>query len=85
MAQNVTVTLTIPPMNGSYVLRSVANWIVINSRINGSYPVNQTWAVYKAGHGDIMSNFWLGLEAVHQLTTSATYSLRIEVLSTVGA
>jgi ficolin len=60
-------------------MRSVNGWLVIQSRVDSSYPINQTWAVYRDGFGDIMSNFWLGLEKIHQLTTRDTYQIRFEV------
>ncbi|ESN94008.1 hypothetical protein HELRODRAFT_144776, partial [Helobdella robusta] len=55
-------------------------WIVIQQRIDGSQSFNQNWAKYKSGFGTYDKNFWLGLEKMHQLTASADYRLRFEVL-----
>ncbi|ESO01714.1 hypothetical protein HELRODRAFT_81437, partial [Helobdella robusta] len=55
-------------------------WIVIQQRIDGSQSFNQIWNVYKSGFGLYHKNFWLGLEKMHQLTTSADYRLRFEIL-----
>ncbi|ESO01739.1 hypothetical protein HELRODRAFT_137131, partial [Helobdella robusta] len=55
-------------------------WIVIQQRIDGSQSFNQKWIEYKSGFGIYYKNFWLGLEKMHQLTTSADYRLRFEVL-----
>ncbi|ESO03927.1 hypothetical protein HELRODRAFT_151843, partial [Helobdella robusta] len=55
-------------------------WIVIQQRIDGSQSFTQNWAKYKSGFGTYNKNFWLGLEKMHQLTTSADYRLRFEVL-----
>ncbi|ESO01561.1 hypothetical protein HELRODRAFT_81691, partial [Helobdella robusta] len=55
-------------------------WIVIQQRIDGSQSFNQTWSTYKSGFGIYYENFWLGLEKMHQLTASADYRLRFEVL-----
>ncbi|ESO08254.1 hypothetical protein HELRODRAFT_92352, partial [Helobdella robusta] len=55
-------------------------WIVIQQRIDGSQSFNQTWSTYKSGFGIYYRNFWLGLEKMHQLTASADYRLRFEVL-----
>ena len=39
---------------------------------------SRTWAEYKLGFGDANSTeFWLGLEKVHQMTKSRSYSLEI--------
>jgi hypothetical protein len=39
-----------------------------------------SWDSYKNGFGSTDgNNFWLGLERVHQLTSSAAYKLRIEL------
>ena len=38
---------------------------------------------YKNGYGVYNSNFWLGLEKMHQMT-NAGYKFRMEVLSTDG-
>ncbi|ESO01737.1 hypothetical protein HELRODRAFT_81686, partial [Helobdella robusta] len=59
---------------------SVNGWIVIQQRIDGSQSFNLSWNEYKSGFGTYYKNFWLGLEKMHQLTTSADYRLRFEVL-----
>jgi len=39
-----------------------------------------TWNDYVNGFGDVSSSdFWVGLEYMHLLTSSATYQLRIEI------
>ena len=40
----------------------------------------RTWNEYVAGFGDVDGNFWLGLEAIHDLTTSCPMSLQIDVV-----
>ena len=60
---------------------SVNNWIVIQQRIDGSVNFNRNWVDYKTGFGNIATNFWLGLEKMHQLTSSRTKKLRIEIQS----
>jgi len=62
-------------------LISVNNWIVIQQRIDGSVNFNRNWTEYKTGFGNIANNFWLGLEKMHQLTSSRTKKLRIEIQS----
>ena len=55
-------------------------WIVIQQRIDGSTDFKASWSKYKAGFGDVLTNFWIGLEKVFQLTTVNQYRLRFEVL-----
>ncbi|ESN97559.1 hypothetical protein HELRODRAFT_85360, partial [Helobdella robusta] len=55
-------------------------WIVIQQRIDGLQSFNLSWSAYKSGFGSYFKSFWMGLEKMHQLTTSADYRLRFEVL-----
>ena len=63
---------------GSVTLMSVFCWIVIHQRINDNLDWELPWADYKAGFGSIDSNFWLGLENMHLLTSSQPYRLMTE-------
>ncbi|CAJ0592749.1 unnamed protein product [Cylicocyclus nassatus] len=60
-------------------------WIVFQSRINGNELYwNRTWSEYKNGFNteqmNTNSNFWLGLNLLHQLTTKNNdVTLRIEM------
>ena len=38
------------------------------------------WNEYAAGFGDVDGNFWLGLEAMHDLTSAQPMSLQIDVV-----
>ena len=62
---------------------SVFGWIVMMIRIGGSsFSWNQPWSVFKNGFGSLCSSssdFWLGLERMHQMTSAATYRLRVEL------
>src|SRR6218665_843911 len=63
-------------------MRSINNWIVIQQRVvNGGVNFVLPWSDYKAGFGSISGDFWLGLEKIYQLTSSARYRLRIEIQS----
>ena len=50
------------------------------SRVDGSFPINLNWTTYVSTFGNIMNNFWIGLESMYQLTKSAPVTLRIEIL-----
>ena len=89
VAQNVTVNVTIAT-NSIVPLRSVNGWLTIYSRIDATFPTGLPYTSYQNGFGDIMSNFWLGLERIYQLTNSAvngghTYRLRVEMLAIVNS
>ncbi|KAK3739881.1 hypothetical protein RRG08_020324 [Elysia crispata] len=51
-------------------------WIIIQRRTNGKANFKRTWEEYKNGFGDF-HNFWLGNEALHQLTVTDRYEIRI--------
>ncbi|XP_076056895.1 techylectin-5B-like isoform X2 [Oratosquilla oratoria] len=57
-------------------------WTVIQRRmpldLHTSFVRN--WADYRRGFGNLETEFWLGLEALHQLTYSADYELRIDMV-----
>jgi ficolin len=59
---------------------SVFGWIVIQQSVDDQpFDWQLPWDSYKNGFGSPDSNFWLGLETVHQLTYSGSYRIRFEV------
>ncbi|XP_027476565.1 angiopoietin-4 isoform X2 [Callorhinus ursinus] len=54
-------------------------WTLIQRRENGSVNFQRNWRDYKQGFGDLAGEHWLGNEVVHQLTSRAAYSLRVEL------
>ncbi|KAM6147823.1 angiopoietin-4-like [Erethizon dorsatum] len=54
-------------------------WTLIQRRENGTVNFQRNWQDYKQGFGDAAGEHWLGNEAVHQLSSSKKYSLRVEV------
>ncbi|XP_006860792.1 PREDICTED: angiopoietin-4 [Chrysochloris asiatica] len=58
---------------------SGGGWTLIQRRENGSVNFQRNWKDYKQGFGDPAGEYWLGNELVHQLTSRATYSLRVEL------
>ena len=67
--------------NQSVPVQSIFGWIIWMRRIaSTTYNWDTTWTSYKNGFGSVGgSNYWLGLERVHQLTSSSKYRLRIEM------
>lgn len=44
-----------------------------------TFNYNRTWQEYRDGFGDPSGDYWLGLEKLHQLTSSKAYELRFRV------
>ena len=63
-------------------LMSLGNggWTVIQRRENGMIDFFRDWVAYKNGFGNLATEFWLGLERIHRLTTSGHNSLRIDMI-----
>jgi len=52
---------------------SVFGWIIIHQHLGDGFNWELPWADYKAGFGNITSDFWLGLERLHLLTSTGQY------------
>ncbi|RXG52249.1 Angiopoietin-4 [Armadillidium vulgare] len=61
-------------------------WTIFLSRVNASKPINFTrnWEEYKNGFGTVGKEYWLGNEALHLMTTTKNYILRMEVQDGFG-
>ncbi|XP_038143406.1 angiopoietin-related protein 7 isoform X2 [Cyprinodon tularosa] len=54
-------------------------WTVIQRRVDGSVSFDRSWRDYRDGFGDLHSEFWLGNNHIHDLSTQGDYSLRIDL------
>ena len=54
-------------------------WAVFQKRLNGSVDFNRSWNDYKHGFGDLKSEFWLGLDKIHRLTSDNKSMLRVDL------
>ncbi|XP_067260651.1 microfibril-associated glycoprotein 4-like isoform X1 [Chanodichthys erythropterus] len=54
-------------------------WTVIQRRMDGSVNFYRPWNQYKRGFGNVESEYWLGLENMHQLTRNRKYMLRVDL------
>ena len=75
------------PLVARFTAPSVHNWIVLQQRVisNNKTPFNRSWEEFKVGFGSPDGNFWLGLEKVHKMTSSAPYKLRMEFMLQNGS
>ncbi|PFX25392.1 Angiopoietin-related protein 3 [Stylophora pistillata] len=55
-------------------------WAVFQRRLDGSFDFNRTWNDYKHGFGNLVGEFWLGLDKINRLTRNETYNkLRVDL------
>ncbi|KAK3757465.1 hypothetical protein RRG08_037821 [Elysia crispata] len=54
-------------------------WIIIQRRSTGDVDFYRDWDTYKRGFGNLDTDFWLGNENVHIITSSGEYELRVEL------
>ena len=54
-------------------------WTVFQRRVNGNVDFWGNWTAYVNGFGSMESSFWIGLEAIHEMTKAQTVTLRIDL------
>ncbi|XP_043915955.1 angiopoietin-2-like [Protopterus annectens] len=54
-------------------------WTVIQHRKDGTVDFRKTWREYKTGFGNPANEYWLGNEFIHQITTSNSYIMRVQL------
>ncbi|XP_061475528.1 tenascin-X isoform X15 [Rhineura floridana] len=54
-------------------------WIVFQRRMNGETDFWRDWQDYATGFGNLTREFWLGNDALHQLTSSRDFELRVDL------
>ena len=52
---------------------------MFQKRLNGSVDFYRDWNDYKSGFGDLTSEFWLGLDKIHRLTSNDSNMLRVDL------
>ncbi|XP_062135312.1 fibrinogen-like protein 1 isoform X3 [Drosophila sulfurigaster albostrigata] len=55
-------------------------WIVIQQRVGGHENFNRDWATYRKGFGSLESDFFLGLEKIHRITSLRRHELYIHLV-----
>lgn len=59
-------------------------WIVFQHRYDGSTDFKQTFREYEKGFGSPEREHWLGLEYLHQLTSSGRWELKVDLMDKSG-
>ncbi|XP_063792067.1 ficolin-1-like [Pseudophryne corroboree] len=54
-------------------------WMVFQRRYDGSVDFLRDWKSYKMGFGSRLTEFWLGNDNLHQITSSGTWELRVDL------
>uniref|UniRef100_A0A8C8RH92 Fibrinogen C-terminal domain-containing protein n=1 Tax=Pelusios castaneus TaxID=367368 RepID=A0A8C8RH92_9SAUR len=54
-------------------------WMVFQRRMDGSVNFFRDWNSYKRGFGNLATEFWLGNDNIHQLTSFGNPELRIDL------
>ncbi|XP_062400046.1 microfibril-associated glycoprotein 4-like [Sardina pilchardus] len=64
---------------GSQNEEGEGGWTVFQRRMDGSVTFYRSWNQYKEGFGNVSGEYWLGLQVLHQLTTSKTCELKVDM------
>ncbi|XP_051858586.1 fibrinogen-like protein 1 [Drosophila albomicans] len=59
-------------------------WIVIQQRVGGNESFKRDWATYRKGFGSFESDFFLGLEKIHRITSLERFELYIHLVDRRG-
>ncbi|XP_060649709.1 fibrinogen-like protein 1 [Drosophila nasuta] len=59
-------------------------WIVIQQRVGGNENFTRDWATYRKGFGSFESDFFLGLEKIHRITSLQRFELYIHLVHRNG-
>ncbi|XP_064458635.1 angiopoietin-4-like [Ornithodoros turicata] len=59
-------------------------WTVVQRRTDGTVDFYRNWSDYRRGFGDPDGEYWLGNAALHELSQSGNYSLRVDLWDASG-
>ena len=55
------------------------SWTVFQRHVDGSVDFYRSWTDYKNGFGNLATEFWLGLDKIHRLSSSKQNNLRVDL------
>ncbi|XP_071833043.1 fibrinogen-like protein A [Apostichopus japonicus] len=59
-------------------------WTVFQRRLDGTINFYRSWSYYQSGFGNLNTEFWLGNDNIHYLTSQRDYELRVDMNNTLG-
>ncbi len=54
-------------------------WIIFQKRVDSTVSFERDWKTYEQGFGDVNGNHWMGLSALHSLTSTGSWTLRVDL------
>ncbi len=66
------------------MLTDGGGWIVFQRRTDNQTSFERNWQDYENGFGSLNGSFWLGLKAMHNLTSSGNWTLRFDLQASDG-
>ncbi len=54
-------------------------WTIVQRRVDGSVDFYKKWTDYKNGFGNLTTEFWLGFDKIHRLSSSEQNVLRVDL------
>ena len=81
--QNTSGVYTIQPDKPAFqvycdMTTDGGEWTIFQRRMDGSVDFYCNWTEYQQGFGSLSGEFWLGLDKIHHLTSTAT-QLRVDM------
>ncbi|XP_071832365.1 fibrinogen-like protein A [Apostichopus japonicus] len=59
-------------------------WTVFQRRLDGTIDFYRSWNAYKVGFGNMNTEFWLGNDNIHFISTQGEYELSIDLTNSLG-
>ena len=56
--------------------------MLVQQNLDGSNFFHRSWGQFRVGFGQLIGNYWIGNDRLHQLTTSGSYTLRFDLQET---
>ncbi|KQS43512.1 fibrinogen C domain-containing protein 1 isoform X2 [Drosophila erecta] len=79
LASHGVLKIQLTPESESFYVSCYEDWTVILSRSSDDVSFERGWLDYRDGFGNLAGDFFIGLNKLHALTSSALHELRIEM------